>query len=92
MKIFLPATANSLSFPMPSVKNATFKKNHATNSFELQDFICELLCEFANFLQIFSIDNLKMLIYLPRFDLEISKLKKPILMTNPNHTTYLSCI
>ena len=65
---------------MPSVKSATFKINHATNSFELQDFICELLCEFANFLQIFSIDNLKMLIYLPRFDLEISKLKKPILV------------
>ena len=45
-------------------------------------FICLRIREFAIFLQIFSIDNLKMLIYLPRFDLEISKQKKPILVNS----------
>ena len=39
-------------------------------------FICFRIREFAIILQNFSIDQFKMLIYLPRYDLEIFNLKK----------------
>ena len=55
-----------------------------------QIFICLGIREFANFLQTFLIDQFQILIYLSKYDFEISNLKKthPNIHTAPIYVTF----